>query len=363
MASGWFSNKAIELVKARSLFVKVFPTPANLSERRAVLHALKRHGQIEIFKRLPNPETFVCAPTKSEVASELINRSPLTFKFVSETLDSIEAKSLPGISPVGVAAPIQIHENKARLPPSPDRAAQASPNDMVKTFTMHINPSQSYYEHKTNIRLSPIHGPWPKTPEQDQDFVYFALKEVVPNDIAREGLCDWHSGGQLSGEPAAIRAQHEHSRLWHIRERQMRRRKTKELEEDGDGALVALKSLDGQEKPADQQRDGLDETASGDLEGIKSQGPPQEQALSDPFEEMERMARGADYGKPAPKEPVPAWVRRKQVKLNPLADGKHYKIDKKVPLHDPRNPWKQFEFKYIYNSQMDKVKLPTEEKK
>lgn len=53
MASGWFGNKAIELVRARSLFVNVSPAPKSLSERRAVLHALKRHGSIEVFKRLP----------------------------------------------------------------------------------------------------------------------------------------------------------------------------------------------------------------------------------------------------------------------------------------------------------------------
>lgn len=53
MASGWFGSKAIELVRARSLFVNVSPAPTNLAERRAVLHALKKHGQIEVFKKLP----------------------------------------------------------------------------------------------------------------------------------------------------------------------------------------------------------------------------------------------------------------------------------------------------------------------
>lgn len=53
MASGWFGSKAIELIRGRSLFVNVSPAPTNLSERRAVLHALKRHGPIEVFKRLP----------------------------------------------------------------------------------------------------------------------------------------------------------------------------------------------------------------------------------------------------------------------------------------------------------------------
>lgn len=53
MASGWFGSKAIELIRARSLFVNVSPAPTSLSERRAVLHALQKHGPIEVFKKLP----------------------------------------------------------------------------------------------------------------------------------------------------------------------------------------------------------------------------------------------------------------------------------------------------------------------
>lgn len=52
MASGWYGQRSIDIIKARSLFIKVMPTPASLSERRAVLHALQRHAQIEVFKRL-----------------------------------------------------------------------------------------------------------------------------------------------------------------------------------------------------------------------------------------------------------------------------------------------------------------------
>ena len=36
----------------RTVIVKVNPTPATLSERRAVLRALKQHGEIQVFKKL-----------------------------------------------------------------------------------------------------------------------------------------------------------------------------------------------------------------------------------------------------------------------------------------------------------------------
>ena len=50
-------------IKHRSLFIKVDPIPETLAERRAVLHALKQFGKIEVFKKkhvcsLP----FVSAP-------------------------------------------------------------------------------------------------------------------------------------------------------------------------------------------------------------------------------------------------------------------------------------------------------------
>jgi len=37
---------------ARSVFLKVYPTPINLSERRSVLRLLKNQGVIEYFKML-----------------------------------------------------------------------------------------------------------------------------------------------------------------------------------------------------------------------------------------------------------------------------------------------------------------------
>lgn len=54
MSSGsWFGSRWIELINNRSLFVSVTPVPATLSERRAVLNALQRHGPIEVFKKIP----------------------------------------------------------------------------------------------------------------------------------------------------------------------------------------------------------------------------------------------------------------------------------------------------------------------
>lgn len=274
----------------------------------------------------------------------MIKHSPLTFKFISKTAESIEEETKPGIHAVGVAAPIKVHQERNSRGASTRRgkAAEPQPNDIVKTFTLRINPSQSYYEHKTNIRLSPTHGPWPKvdsaqTRREDQDFVYLALKDVVPDNIARAGLCDWHTGGQLSGEPVAMRAQAADARLWHIKERQKRRM----VRDRGSGLqgqlgddLTAVSSLDALCGSTDEgQRQGpstgIQTWADADLTEVA--GPPA--ALPRAPAPPPKAAASPPKGPAAPPK-TPAWVRRKQFKMNPLADGKHSKIIKKLGVQE-----------------------------
>lgn len=270
----------------------------------------------------------------------MIKHSPLTFKFISETAESIEEETKPGIHAVGVAAPIKVHHEKNSGGASNPRAkaAETQPNDIVKTFTLRINPSQSYYEHKTNIRLSPTHGPWPEFDSaqirrEDQDFVYLALKDVVPDNIARTGLCDWHTSGQLSGEPVAMRAQAADARLWHIKERQKRRMvrdRGSGLQAQLGGDLTAVSSLDALCGSTDEgQRQGpstdIQNGADADLTEVAGPpAPPPKVPVPPP------KAAASPPKAPAAPPKTPAWVRRKQTKLNPLADGKHSKIIKKL---------------------------------
>lgn len=45
-------GKKLEAVSTRSLFVRVYPRPNNLGERRAVLRALQKYAPVEVFKKL-----------------------------------------------------------------------------------------------------------------------------------------------------------------------------------------------------------------------------------------------------------------------------------------------------------------------
>jgi hypothetical protein len=246
---------------------------------------------------------------------------------------------------IGVASPIKLHEEKDATTSTTTTTTSAARapdprqgSDIVKTFTMRINPSQRYYEHKKNIRLSPTHGPWPKadspqTRREDRDFVFLALKDVVPNTIAHAGLCDWHTGGQLSGEPVSLRAQAANARLWHIKERQERKKNRsagKGLQAQLGGDLTAIKSLDaffGATNGARQQ--GQEQSPAGLENGVQA-GPTQK------------------AGSPLPPSKLPAWLRRRQFRLNPLADRTHSTIIKKEGVMG-----KDFGWKSVFNKQAE----------
>lgn len=146
--------------------------------------------------------------------------------------------------PVSVAAPIDIHfvkgqgERVTRQEAEPS-LAQSEP---IKTFTLWAKPSASRYNHKTNIRRNPIHGPWPEAEKSDHDFTYFALKEVIPPSLAQHGLSDWTTGGQLSEDAKLARQEESVGGQWQIHDRIERRRRSEQAGTDKD-ELTSWKSI------------------------------------------------------------------------------------------------------------------------
>lgn len=163
-----------------------------------------------------------------------------------ESLESIRAKYQPIIPPSTVAAPIIIHEERQLSEPDGNQAREEDEeqSDLIKTFTLRIAQSQSHYKHITNIRLNALHGPWPKSHDDDEDFVSAALKEVIPKDLAAPGLCNWYTGGQILEDTKHMRSSGEFSKNWHIRQRQERNRSRRQSS-SGEDTLVAWSSVDG----------------------------------------------------------------------------------------------------------------------
>ncbi|KAH6631043.1 hypothetical protein B0J18DRAFT_118707 [Chaetomium sp. MPI-SDFR-AT-0129] len=204
----------------RAVLVKVTPAPTTLSERRAVLGVLKKYAEIDVFKKLHDPSHFVSITSQPRMADTLIAKSPLEFDFAARA-----NRTLP--TPLNSIA-------------RPD----ASPH---KTFRVKIT-EHSHYPHKTRIRENPTYGRWLEhlqrlqiieqtrerrskgastNPDRDEDqndddeadlgallhdhsLPRAALRAIVPQGMAQEGLADWESAMQLSegAEPATwLRAQ------------------------------------------------------------------------------------------------------------------------------------------------------------
>ncbi|KAL2264762.1 hypothetical protein VTJ83DRAFT_7272 [Remersonia thermophila] len=176
----------------RTVLVKVSPAPATLSERRAVLHILKKRGQVDMFKKLQDPSHFVSIVDTPDMAADLIESSPLEFDYVPQPRSHASPPSPP--SPASTAS----------------AAATANTTSLSrgkKTFLVKITEHPNY-PHKTRIRESPLYGRWP---EHDgalwhNDSVPKAvLAKELPRDLARRGLADWESCGQLGdGDDAAV---------------------------------------------------------------------------------------------------------------------------------------------------------------
>lgn len=213
---------------------------------------------------MQEPDTFICVTSKVDTATELVKNSPLRFKFISEPLESIRAKSAPGTQYTSVAALIEIHEEedvhgRDHERPSKPELAQS---ELIRTFKVHINPSNDYYDHRTTIRRNPLFGPWPQTLDEDQDSIYFALKNVVPDNIARKALCDWNTGGQLSEDAQILRASDgKLAKDWAVYERQVRKPTKLLVQQSAEDELVAWTSVDTETRLRDQKLAAADQPA------------------------------------------------------------------------------------------------------
>ncbi|KAK1754824.1 hypothetical protein QBC47DRAFT_403231 [Echria macrotheca] len=159
----------------RSIILKVKPAPTSLSERRALLRVLKKHGEIDVFLKLRDPLSYVSITRQADVASKLVAKSPLQFD-----VDSEPAVRLPSSRP--------------------------SPNDnqpsatVKKTFTVHVFSGEKF-PHFRLIEESPLFGPWPderspfdKTAFQHDGLIATTLRTAVPKDMAAIALRDWETG-------------------------------------------------------------------------------------------------------------------------------------------------------------------------
>ncbi|KAK0745252.1 hypothetical protein B0T21DRAFT_430568 [Apiosordaria backusii] len=148
-----------EHLSKRSVFIKVRPAPQNLSQRRAILKVLKKHGRIEVFKALGEPHSFISVTSDSTTAQNLIWKAPLELSYGSEkTTES------------------------ARYPPkqsaeSGGQGEQEPSQKEAQKFFIDIFEA-SHHPHKR--RLSPLSGPWTTAASSNN----LTSSSFWPNDIS-----------------------------------------------------------------------------------------------------------------------------------------------------------------------------------
>lgn len=169
-------------IQDRTLYLRVKPAPITLSERRAVLHALKQYGQIDVFKKLYDDSSFISVSGSITTFWKIRKQSPIQFDYQDE--NTSEAKPDPRVALPFKTAP------SATDPTATNR----------QTFTIEAFPAHDY-PHKTAIQRNPLYGPWP--PQGDRSLVTSALLQVVPKGMASRGLADWDTGAQMEEDPDA----------------------------------------------------------------------------------------------------------------------------------------------------------------
>lgn len=135
---------------------------------------------------LQEPSHFVSIVAQPQMAENLVAKSPLQFDVAGQ--------------------PPNQHNRVLTTFTNPPPGTSTAP-ETTKTFLVRIQPKPDYV-HKTHIRESLVYGRWPEHAQgqdQDLDQALFladslpraALADALPPGIARPGLADWESAGQL----------------------------------------------------------------------------------------------------------------------------------------------------------------------
>ncbi|KUJ17903.1 uncharacterized protein LY89DRAFT_732613 [Mollisia scopiformis] len=158
------SSSAARALTARTVHLKLYPTPRTFPERREVLRVLERFGEVSMFRSLkynrknhnPVHNAFLALFTTSSSATDLLNASPLRYRLVTSPSE----------------------------PSSPD----------PQTTTFSLNASPTTWDHQAGLTGSqnPLHGPFrPISPRYS--YVGSSLERVVPESLWSRGLLDWET--------------------------------------------------------------------------------------------------------------------------------------------------------------------------
>jgi hypothetical protein len=182
---------------ARTVHIKIYPTPQAFSERREVLRVLERFGEITMFRSLkyyprdPVSNAFLALFTSESAAKSAINASPVRYRLISSSPQSPSSHSPPPArseTEAGTFSPMQPGTAPEEVNPSPDSMPYAEEEKMFQ-----INISSTTFDHRKFLASpisNPLSGPY-KPIAPHNSMIAASLQRNIPASLWTPGLRDW----------------------------------------------------------------------------------------------------------------------------------------------------------------------------
>ncbi|KAK2625875.1 hypothetical protein QTJ16_005187 [Diplocarpon rosae] len=156
-----------EALSARTLHMKVYPTPNSFAERREVLRVVERFGELTMFKsrkydyKRPVHNAFIAVYNSPDSREDLYKVSPLRYRLVTESADG--------------------------------EAADKSEEESSKVFELYATDTNFNHESFLHSpRQNPLHGPYgPLRPKTSA--IQHSLRKIIPDSNMSDGLTDWET--------------------------------------------------------------------------------------------------------------------------------------------------------------------------
>lgn len=163
---------------ARTVHLKLFPTPRTFPERMEVLRVIERFGEVAMFKSLKYeptqnvPNAFFALFTKESSVEDLVNASPIRYRLITERSSANPSDPLISLTPE-------------------DAEGQVEQEEIM--FELGINTTK--FDHTLYISdpyTNPLQGPYvPVSP--NRSYIAASLEENIPKSLWAAGLRDWET--------------------------------------------------------------------------------------------------------------------------------------------------------------------------
>ncbi|CAL3968539.1 hypothetical protein PZA11_004104 [Diplocarpon coronariae] len=159
------TSAAGKALNARTLHLKVYPTPNSFAERREVLRVVERFGELSMFKsrkydyKRPVHNAFIAVYNSPDSREDLCRVSPLRYCLVADSADG--------------------------------KAADESEGESSKVFELYATDTNLNHENFLHSpRQNPLHGPYgPLRPRSSA--IQHSLRKIIPDSNMSDGLTDW----------------------------------------------------------------------------------------------------------------------------------------------------------------------------